>query len=282
MITAALLVFAAIAPDTTLQLPHGGTVELDAGFRDVIVTVGSGNLVTVTGANAELEGSRITIDAGGFPGSRRGNAPVRLTVPAWAAVEIEVVSGSLDVLRAPESLSAEVMNGTITTRGGTGTMQLSSVAGGITVRDFAGKQLKVEAITGPVTIDGATGRVLVSTVNEPLFLTNIRSHSVQASSVNGRLEWSGDFVAGGRYRFETHNGAIELLLPSSVSARMHVTTFMGGFVSTLAAITNGKAQPEHSNMPGGQDLTAVYGSGAAVVSVETFHGGVGVRPMPDR
>lgn len=280
MISTVLLLLATIAPDTTLRLPRGGTVQLEAGFRNVIVTVGSDDNVTVTGAEAELEGNRITIDAGGFPGSRMGSEPVRLIVPAWASLEIEVVSGSLDVHRAPESLTAEVMNGPITTRGGTGTMQLSSIAGAITVRDFAGKQLEVEAITGPVTIDGATGRVLAETVNDPIFLRNIRSSAVQVSSVNGRVEWNGDFVPGGRYRFESHNGEIELQLPASVSARMHVTTFMGDFVSALAATTNGKGRPEQANMLGGQDITAVYGSGAAEVSIDTFNGEVLVRPKP--
>jgi DUF4097 and DUF4098 domain-containing protein YvlB len=279
VITTALLVLATIASDTTLRLPRGGTVEVDAGFRNVTLTVGTGDQVTVTGADVELEGDRITIDAGGFPGSRRANEPVRITVPSWASVEVDVMSGTLEVLRVPESLIAEVMNGAITTRGGTGTMQLASVVGGITVRDFAGSQLDVEAITGPVTIDGATGRIRAATVNDPLFLRNIRSAVVDASSINGRVEWSGDFAAGGRYRFETHNGPIELLLPAAVSARMHVTTFMGGFNSALAATTNGKGRPERATLPGGQDITAVYGAGGAEVFVETFHGGVRVRQM---
>ena len=133
--------------------------------------------------------------------------------------------------------------------------------------------------TGPVIIDGATGRVRAATVNDPLFLRNIRSDAVDGSSVNGRLEWSGDFAAGGRYRFETHNGLIDLLLPPSVSARMHVTTFMGGFNSALAATTNGKGRPERATLAGGQDITAVYGAGAAEVYVETFHGGVRVRQL---
>ena len=279
MIATALLLLASAAPDTTLRLPRGGTVEVDAGFRHVTLTVGSGDQVTVTGADAELEGDRITIDAGGFPGSRRGQQAVRITVPSWAAVEIDVLSGTLNVERAPESLIAEVMNGTITTRGGTGIMQLASVAGGITVREFAGTQLDVEAITGPVTIDGAVGRIRAATVNDPLFLRNIRSGTVDGSSVNGRVEWSGDLTAGGRYRFETHNGAIDLVLPASVSARMHVTTFMGGFTSAVPAITNGRGRPERATLAGGQDITAVYGGGAAEVSVETFNGGVRVRQL---
>jgi DUF4097 and DUF4098 domain-containing protein YvlB len=279
MIATALILLASVASDTTLRLPRGGTVEIDAGFRNVTLTVGDGDQVTVTGADAELEGDRITIDAGGFPGGRRGQQAVRVVVPSWAAVEVDVMSGTLDVLRAPESLIAEVMNGAITTRGGTGTMQLASVVGGITVRDFAGTQLDVEAITGPVLIDGASGRVRASTVNDPLFLRNIRSGAVDGASVNGRVEWSGDFASGGRYRFETHNGAIELVLPASVSARMHVSTFMGGFNSAIAATTNGKGRPERATLAGGQDLTAVYGGGAAEVYVETFHGGVRVRQL---
>jgi DUF4097 and DUF4098 domain-containing protein YvlB len=279
VIATALLVLATFAPDTTLRLPRNGTVEVDAGFRNVTITVGGGDQVTVTGATAELEGDRITIEAGGFPGGRRGTGPVRLTVPSWATVEVGLLSGSLEVLRAPQSLKAEVLNGTITTQGGSGTMQLSTVAGAITVRDFAGTLLEVEAMTGPVTIDGATGRVQANSVNDPVILRNIRSSRVEAASVTGRIEWSGDFEAGGRYRFESHNGEIEFRLPASVSARMHVTTFMGGFVSAIAATTNGKGRPDQNSVGRGQDLVAVYGTGAAEVSVETFQGGVRIRQL---
>lgn len=281
MITTALLLLAAIAsPDTTLRLPRGGTVEIEAGFRNVSITVGSDDRVTVSGASAEREGNRVTIEAMGFM-VRRGSGPLRLTVPSWATVEVTVINGHLDVERAPESLTAEVINGNLSTRGGTGVMLLSTATGSITVREFAGTQLDVESLTGPVTIEGATGRVRVEAVNDPVFLRNVRSLAVDAASVNGRIEWSGDFGAGGRYRFESHNGAVELRLPANVSARLHVTTFMGGFASAIAATTNGRGRRTEPPVEGGREFTAVYGSGAAEVWIETFHGGIRVRPMTE-
>ncbi len=283
MIAAALLLLATVTPDTTLRLPKGGTVGIDAGFRNVTVTVGSGDQVIVTGADVELEGNRITVDAGGFPilDGRRGREVVHVTVPAWAAVEVDMVSGTLDVLRAPESLIADVVNGTITTRGGTGIMQLASVAGGITVRDFAGTQLTVEAMTGPVTIEGATGRIQVETVNDPLLLRNVRSDAVHAASVNGRVEWSGNFTAGGRYNFETHNGPIVMVVPVSVSVRMHVSTFMGDFDSSIPVSVNGNPNGVQGRpgRPREREFTATYGSGAAEVHVESFQGTVRVRQL---
>jgi DUF4097 and DUF4098 domain-containing protein YvlB len=281
MIAAALFVMAAVAPvmagDTTLRLPRGGIVEVEAGFRHVTVTVGSGDQVIIDGAEAVLDGDRIEVEAMDFLG-RRAGSPLRLTVPSWARVEVTVINGNLDVRRAPESLTAEVIDGTIVTRGGTGTMQLSTVTGAITVHDFAGRQLDVEAITGLIFVNGATGRIRAEAVNDPIMLHDIRSDAVDAATVNGRIEWSGPLTAAGRYRFESHNGNIELRLPPSVSARIHVSTFMGRFTSSLPVTTNGKGQDFNREEPGGQELTAVYGSGAAQVWVETFNGGIRVRP----
>jgi DUF4097 and DUF4098 domain-containing protein YvlB len=276
VIATALLMLAAVSPDTTLRLPRGGTVQIESGFRTVTLSVGTGDQVTVSGAAAELEGNTITVDAG-FAMRRRTGDAVRVSVPAWAKVEVTVVSGSLEVPRAPEVLTAEVVNGHIVASGGTGTMSLITTNGHITVTDFAGTLLEVEAITGPITIDGATGRVQASGVNDPIQLRNIRSTAVEAASVNGRVAWVGDFQPGGRYRFETHNGGVDLTLPASVGARLHVTTFMGGFTSALPATTNGRGSTGRKEWPGGQDLTVVYGSGAADVTVETYHGAVRVR-----
>jgi DUF4097 and DUF4098 domain-containing protein YvlB len=244
----------------------------------VTVNVGSGDQVTIAGAEAELDGDRILIEAMDVL-ARRGGEPLRLTVPSWARLEVTVINGNLDVARAPELLTAEVINGAIVTRGGTGSMQLSTVTGAITVHGFAGRQLDVEAITGLIQVEGATGRIRAEAVNDPIMLHDIRSSAVEASTVNGRIEWSGPLAASGRYRFESHNGNIELRLPSAVSARIHVSTFMGRFTSSLAATTNGKGRGEDPAGPGGQELTAVYGGGAAEVWVETFNGNLRVRPQ---
>ena len=211
------------------------------------------------------------------PFRRRGGETLRVTVPGWAIVEVTVINGNLDVERVPDSFTADVVNSAVVTRGGSGAMHLSAATGSITVNDFAGKQLEVESLTGPITINGATGRVQASAVNDPLFLRNVRSSAVDAASVNGRIEWQGEFLPGGRYRFESHNGAIDLRLPTDVSARMHISTFMGSFGSGIPATTNGRSRREEPTSEGGREFTAVYGSGSAEVWVETFHGGIRVR-----
>jgi DUF4097 and DUF4098 domain-containing protein YvlB len=274
VIATALLILAAWSPDTTLRLPQGGTVSIEVGFRNVFLTVGDGDQVSVTGADAVLSGNRIGIESMNFM-NRRGGGPLRLVVPTWARVEVSVVNGNLQVERAPASLMAEVVNGAIATQGGTGVMHLTTVTGAVSVRQFAGLELNVESLTGPVTIDGATGRIQASSVNDPVHLRNVRSSAVEVASVNGPIEWRGDFQAGGRYRFESHNGPVELHLPAAVSARLHISTYMGGFTSALAATTTGEARSESR----GRDFTAVLGRGAAEVWVETFQGGIRIRQL---
>lgn len=276
---AALALLAAPMPvveDTTLRLPRGTAIEIDAGMRGVQLEATTGDVVTVEGAVADL-GSALVITASARFG--RGGSPVRVTVPAWARVEITTL-GSIDVSSAPEQLEATAINGHIAVHGGTGTLILTAVNGGITSRGFAGRRLEVDAMTGAITIDGAQGTVIASTINDPIQLRDVRSANVEASSVNGNISWSGTLQGEGRYRFESHNGNVTLRFPADVSARLHVTTSMGQFDTRIEGTVRGDARQQGFHFEP-RDFTVTYGRGAARVEVETFNGNIRVLRLGD-
>jgi hypothetical protein len=116
------------------------------------------------------------------------------------------------------------------------------------------------------------------------------------SSVNGGITFSGKLAAEGRYGFESHNGGITLTVPSDLSARMQVSSFLGEFESELKGVISGRegddATPrtprgsgsnrraaEVSSAPQrmvASDFTIVYGKGEARVTVESFNGAIRV------
>src|SRR5690606_33189556 len=82
-----------VVEDTTLRLPRGTAIEIDAGMRGVRLESVSGDLVTVEGGVTDL-GSALLITASGRFGG--GGAPITVRVPAWARVEITTL-GSIEV-----------------------------------------------------------------------------------------------------------------------------------------------------------------------------------------
>jgi DUF4097 and DUF4098 domain-containing protein YvlB len=235
-----------------------------------------GDRVTIIGAGeVDLTARRLTIEAGIF--RSRGSTGLTVTVPRWATVELEGVNGDIVVEDAPDALEVESFNGQVTVTGGTGTMSISNATGSVTVRDFAGRSLDVESLSGRVTIDGATGTLRVETVNERIVLRNVRSSSVTAESTNGGIEWAGSFATDGRYEFSSHNGNVVMRVPSALNARLRVSTFQGGFSTSIPGITTGDGARAQAGQWGGErEFTVTYGRGGAAVRVETFNGSVRV------
>jgi hypothetical protein len=100
-------------------------------------------------------------------------------------------------------------------------------------------------------------------------------------------------AGGGSYEFDSQNRDVVLTLPADVSARMKISTMNGQLRSAdIAATTTGMEPPGTAKTrgkskgkgapddDGEQTFTAVYGGGAARVTIEVFNGDVVVRKKP--
>jgi len=281
------------APDTTLRLPRNGAVEIDTRNRDVIVRTGASDIVTVRGGSAELDGG--TLQIGGDERRSRGTTAIEVTLPTWARVEVNTLGGNLTFTGAPDRLNATTVNGFIHLTGGTGTVELETVAGAVVVNDFHGTKLAIDATGGPVTVTNATGTITVDEVNSSVSLRGIRSMNVTAGSVNGPVEFEGPFLPGGRYDFNSQNNNVTLILPADVSARMKVSTMNGELMTPQIPATTTGARDDRGSRgdkgdkgnkgkdrggDGEHTFTVVYGSGAASVTVDVFNGNVVVKKKP--
>lgn len=282
LVPALLAAFAVATPtqvDTTVRISRGTTVSIDGAMRGVRLRTADGDQVVILGA-AEVDAGarRLSIDAGFLRG--RSGTELVVTVPRWARVELEGVSGDITVEQAPAELDVESFNGRVSVTGGDGTMRISNATGSVHVRGFTGRVLDVESLSGGVTIDGATGTIHVETVNEQIVMRNVRAGSVSAESTNGSITWAGAIDPSARYHFGSHNGNVLLEVPASIDARLRISTFQGGFDTAIPGRTTGNGAGRRPDDGGAErEFTVTYGRGSADVRVETFNGSVRVRRL---
>lgn len=283
------LVLAGSDADTTLHLPRNGAVEIDSRMRDVTVRTGITDLVTIRGATAELDGGTLSINGDGRRNPGRGL--IEVTVPVWAHVEINTIGGNLIFVSMPDRVDAETVSGFIRATGGSGTADLQSVAGPVTVTDFHGTKLSIDATGGAVTVTSSSGRMEIDNVTGGIVLRGIRSTSVSASTVNDGIDFDGVLAPTGSYDFASQNGDVTLTLGADVSARMKITTLNGQFRSPqIPATTNGTGTSTSTDRRSGKSnrrddtderaFIATYGSGSARVTIDVFNGNIIVKKKP--
>jgi DUF4097 and DUF4098 domain-containing protein YvlB len=287
-----LLAIAALAQgraDTALRLPDHGAVEIHAETNDVTLHTTTGDMVTVHGGSADLDGRTIAISDRGHHG-RSADGPLVVTVPASARVTISSISGDITVSGSLERLHAENINGDIRVDDGSGITELVSVAGDVTVNGFHGTSLSVSATSGDITVADAAGTIEADNVNGDVTLRDVRSNAVTAGTVNGAVQFSGDFAAGGTYGFTSQNDDVTLNVPVTVNARMRISTLNGSLDTQIPARTSTAPSTPSTARAGsraadrGHDgertFVVIYGSGGATVNVDAFNGNVIVKAAP--
>ena len=259
-------------PDTTVRLPQGGTIEINTRNANVSVLMGNSDVVTILGGTAKLDGSALQVK-----GNERRDRGLEITMPIWARVDISSVNGNLTFNCAPARLHAETITGFIHLCGGAAkAIELETVAGTVVIDGFRGTSLSIDATGGSVTVAGATGKISVENVNGSISLRGIWSNDVTAHTVNAGIEFEGPLAPDGRYDFSSQNSDVSLELPGDVSARMKISTMNGQLISSQIPATVGGAR----GGDGEHTFTAVYGIGAAQVTIDVFNGNVVVKKKP--
>lgn len=261
--------------DTTLRVEPGIRVEVSSLTQPIMVTGTSGNQLTVRGASIDGDKNHIDIDGQLFGKGTKG--PIILQVPTTAHVVINTMSGPVTVVNAPDHLEIEAVDGPVSVTGGRGEMAISAI-GEISITDFTGTTLSIEGVAGGITVRGASGSLEIENVNGQILLERIASRAVQINSVNGQIRWRGDFDPAGHYTIESHNGGVELTVPSTLSAKLQIETFNGGFSSEIPARVTGDAT-NRNGFPTERDITATYGRGQATIEITTFNAGIQVRKL---
>ena len=81
---------------------------------------------------------------------------------------------------------------------------------------------------GPITLtDVRNGHVEIASISGDVHLKSVTGPLVQANSGSGKIFYDGDFGSGGDYKFTTHTGDIEAIVPADVSADFRAHSVLG-------------------------------------------------------
>ncbi len=245
--------------------PHSN-ISVDTQYGAISVKPGSDNEVVVTATftsdNVEVDqqqnGNRIEIASHLLRGTdqQTGQVDYELLIPPDATVSLRSSTGPL---------SAERLHGDLTLEGAEAVVNVRNVENG---------HVHVRTMRGPITlIDVRNGHVEIGSISGDVHLKSVTGPLVQASSGSGRIFYDGDFGSGGDYRFITHSGDIEALVPADVSAGFRAHSLLGRVQHDFPL------QPKHSRFSEevGRSFVGTTGAAASEVVLRSFSGKIRLK-----
>lgn len=212
----------------------------------------------------------VTVESGrAFTGPVGLNVRYEITVPRNFSVRVEGLNVDVNVDGVQGGVVVENMEGAVRLANITGNVRVESVNGRVAVENVQG-DVRVETVNQDLSLAGIRGAIRVETVNGGIRMQGIDSRSVQASTVNGAVEYAGTIADGGRYQLGTHNGRIVMAVPERTNATLAITTRVGQVDSAFPVSVTGTRNGQ---------VTVTLGTGNARVELESFNGTVRlVRP----
>ncbi len=195
-------------------------VSVDTRYGAISVKPGSANQVLITATTradkAQVDslqhGNRIEVGSHLLPGAdaQSGRVDYEISVPPDAIVHVRSATGPI---------TAEGLRGDVT---------LEGAAAQVEARNFTGGHLIVQTMNGPITLTNVhTHHVEITSISGDVTLNAVTGQLVKVDSTNGKISYSGDFGSGGDYRFITHTGDIDALVPPTASAEFSAQSLQG-------------------------------------------------------
>jgi DUF4097 and DUF4098 domain-containing protein YvlB len=260
--------------DTTISVSQGARLAVHNFGGDIIVRPWPKSAIRVEAEHGprtiivvDQEGSSFEIKAQGW---RRAPIPVdlQITAPSWVALDLQSVNSDISVDGWTSDVVAETVNGDVEVKGGKGLVRLQSIVGGVRLQGGEGR-IQLSSVEDDVTVSDCNGEISAEAVSGSVVLERVRSRIIEAATVDGDIDFTGPMESGGRYRFSTHSGDMDIVLPESSDATVTVSTFNGGFETGFPVRVN-EGGP-------GKSFTFTLGSGKALLELETFTGTINLR-----
>jgi DUF4097 and DUF4098 domain-containing protein YvlB len=130
-------------------------------------------------------------------------------------------------------------------------------------------QLTLRTVNGGISVRDLLGTVTFKATNGGVRLENVGG-DVRGETTNGGLhiDLNGEHWDGSGLDVETHNGGINLTLPSRYSAELETGTTNGGLRVDFPISVQGLV---------GKQLTTTLGAGGPRIRAMTHNGGVNIR-----
>jgi DUF4097 and DUF4098 domain-containing protein YvlB len=287
-LVAAFPVLAASPIDQTRPLRADGTVHVENIKGRITVRTWNKAEVRVTGSlgkgaeKLEIEGDADSLsievkypnnstgwNLWGRDGNKLEPTELELMIPQRASLDVDSVSADVDVQQmAGRKLSvSSVSGGVVVTASSPGQARFENVSGDTTLR-ITSNNVQVESVSGDIKLQGGLdGEVQMESVSGNLGLVARSLSQLKFSTVSGDALIQAALQPSGSIDAESLSGQIDLRLPKSTSARVHVETFSGDIDSPSGTVHREEHGP-------GKSLDTSYGDGRGRIEVESFSGDV--------
>jgi DUF4097 and DUF4098 domain-containing protein YvlB len=242
-------------------------VSVDTQYGAISVKPGSGNQVVVT---ATLKSDKVEVDK-----QQKGN---RIEIASYLLQGADQQTGQVDyeLLIPPDAtLNLRSSTGPLSAERLQGDLTLEGTDAVVNIRNVNNGHVHVRTMGGPITLtDVRNGHVEIASISGDVHLKSVTGPLVQANSGSGKIFYDGDFGSGGDYRFTTHTGDIEALVPADVSADFSAHSVLGRVQNDFPL------QPkQHSrfSMEAGRSFFGTVGKAASEVVLRSFSGKIRLK-----
>jgi DUF4097 and DUF4098 domain-containing protein YvlB len=195
-------------------------VSVETQYGAISAKPGSANQVIIVATtrsdkvqvDSQQNGNRVEVGSRLRPGADAisGRVDYEVSVPATAAVHLRSTTGPI---------TADGLQGDVTLEGANAPVEARNQNRG---------HLIIQTMGGSITInDVHNGHVEITSISGDIHLNSVTAQQVQVESTSGRIFYSGDFGSGGDYKFSTHTGDIEALVPPTASAEFSAQSLKG-------------------------------------------------------
>lgn len=287
-VMAAFPALAATPIDQSRPLKADGSVSIENIKGRIVVRTWAKPEVRVTGSlgkgaeKLEIEGDANSLsievkypsnstgwNLWGRDGNKLEPTILEVMIPQRASLDVDSVSADVDVQQmAGRKLSVSCVSGAVVVSASSpGQARFENVSGNTTLR-ITSNNVQAESVSGDIKLQGGLdGEVQMESVSGDLDLVAKALSQLSFSTVSGDALIQAGLQPSGSIDAESLSGTIDLRLPKSTSARVHVETFSGDIDSPTGSV-------HHEEHGPGKSLDTSYGDGRGRIDVESFSGDV--------
>ncbi|MFO7767494.1 MAG: DUF4097 family beta strand repeat-containing protein [bacterium] len=211
------------------------------------------------------EGLEITVSSPGPEGpGPRPRVRFELLLPPASDLVLRVGEGDLSVEGVGGRVRMETDSGDLTARS-CGDVAAGSVNGDIALDSC--RSAEANTVSGTIRIRGVEGPVTATCVSGSIYMEEMVSPSVRASTTGGDIRFMGSVLEGGTYRLSSHSGDIAFTARGGRGFVLNLSTFSGSIAIPLDVTLTSSPISRRS-------LRGRWGDAAASVELDAFSGNI--------
>ena len=203
-------------------------------------------------------------------GGRSTSSYITVQVPQKSSIDVATISAEIDVEGVEGEQELQSVSGSIATRAYAADIEVETVSGRIDVVG-SGEDMEAEltTVSAGIEVRDLSGVIDLESVNGKLEIGGGSFSDVSMETVNGRIDFKSNLRDGGDLDIETVNGKVVVDFVGSLSAEIDVNTFNGRIKNCF-----GPEPRRTSKYAPGWEVSFTEGDGDSSVSISTLNGGV--------